>query len=197
MTRRADPCRRGRCSAPPTPEPALGDRRIARLPHQLAPEALDFTLRPGETVRWAEAAAEPVFLIRLLDASCALCAVQVFFPLTFSNKLGAGHPQVTVTALGGRRQSPDPALERTGFELSVPALEASVRFGWEANAGADSTIQPAFLRCSCSACHSTEPTAQVVLTGRGLRRCSSSSARCRVASKMPQLGIGVLNQSRN
>jgi hypothetical protein len=74
------------------------------LPHQLAPDALDFTrlIRACETVGWAEATAEPVFLTRLLDAQAARCApFQVFFPLTFSYALGAGHPQVTVTALGG------------------------------------------------------------------------------------------------
>jgi acyl-CoA hydrolase len=90
----------------PTPEPVLGGRRITRLPHQLAPEALDFArlIRAGETVGWAEATAEPVFLTRLLDSQAARCApFRVFFPLTFSNSLGAGHPQVTVTvtALGG------------------------------------------------------------------------------------------------
>ena len=53
----------------PTPEPVLGGRRIARLPHQLASEALDFTrlIRAGETVGWPEATAEPVFLTRLLN----------------------------------------------------------------------------------------------------------------------------------
>jgi acyl-CoA hydrolase len=74
------------------------------LPHQLAPEALDFPrlIRAGETVGWAEATAEPVSLTRLLDAQAARCApFRVFFPLTFSNTLGAGHPEVTVTALGG------------------------------------------------------------------------------------------------
>jgi hypothetical protein len=96
------------------------------LPRQLAPEAVDFTrlIRPGETVGWAEATAEPVFLTRLLDAQAARCApFQVFFPLTFSNTLGPGHPQVTVTALGGRLQSPDSALEEMGFEPSVPAYK--------------------------------------------------------------------------
>ena len=108
------------------PEPVPEERRITRLPHQLAPEALDFTrlIRVGETVSWAEATAEPVFLTRLLDAQAARCApFQVFFPLTFSNTLGPGHPQVTVTALSGRRQSPDSALEETGFEPSVPAYK--------------------------------------------------------------------------
>jgi acyl-CoA hydrolase len=87
-----------------TPEPVLRGRRIARLPQEIAPEALDFTrlIRAGETLGWAEATAEPVFLTRLLDAQAARCAAfRVFFPLTFSNTLGAGHPQVTVTALGG------------------------------------------------------------------------------------------------
>jgi hypothetical protein len=39
-------------------------------PVTIAPEALDFTrlIRSGETVGWAEATAEPVFLTRLLDA---------------------------------------------------------------------------------------------------------------------------------
>src|SRR5262252_2522387 len=86
------------------PALVLGGRRIARSPHQIAPEALDFAqlIRAGETVGWAEATAEPVALTRLLDAQAARCApFQVFFPLTFSNTLGAGHPQVTVTALGG------------------------------------------------------------------------------------------------
>ena len=74
------------------------------MPRQLTPEALDFAqlIRAGETVGWAEATAEPVFLTRLLDTQAARCApFRVFFPLTFSNTLGAGHPQVTVTALGG------------------------------------------------------------------------------------------------
>jgi hypothetical protein len=77
---------------------------VSPLPHQLTPETLDFTrlIRAGETVGWAEATAEPVFLTRLLDAQAVRCApFRVFFPLTFSNTLCAGHPQVTVTALGG------------------------------------------------------------------------------------------------
>jgi acetyl-CoA hydrolase len=74
------------------------------LPHQLTPETLDFgrLIRAGETVGWAEATAEPVFLTRLLDAQAVRCPpFRVFFPLTFSNTLGADHPQVAVTALGG------------------------------------------------------------------------------------------------
>src|SRR6516162_1015453 len=78
------------------------------MPQQIAPEALDFArlIRAGETVGWAEATAEPVFLTRLLDAQAARCApFRVFFPLTFSHTLGTGHPQVTVTALGGASAS--------------------------------------------------------------------------------------------
>jgi len=74
------------------------------LPQQVALEALDFAglIRAGETVGWAEATAEPVCLTRLLDAQAKRCEpFRVFFPLTFSNALGAGHPEVTVTALGG------------------------------------------------------------------------------------------------
>ena len=46
------------------------------MPQQIAPEALDFArlIRAGETVGWAEATAEPVFLTRLLDAQAARCA---------------------------------------------------------------------------------------------------------------------------
>src|SRR5580693_1904778 len=56
----------------------------------------------GETIGWAEATAEPLFLTRLLDAQGKRCSpFRVFFPLTFSNTLAAGHPNVTVIALGG------------------------------------------------------------------------------------------------
>src|SRR5437763_3920400 len=75
-----------------------------KTPVTMAPEALNFArlVRAGETVGWAEATAEPVFLTRLLDAQAVRCPpFRVFFPLTFSNTLGAGHPQVAVTALGG------------------------------------------------------------------------------------------------
>ena len=39
-----------------------------KTPVTIAPEALDFTqlIRAGETIGWAEATAEPVFLTRLL-----------------------------------------------------------------------------------------------------------------------------------
>jgi hypothetical protein len=70
----------------------------------IAPDALDFTqlIRAGETIGWAEATAEPVFLTRLLDAQAERCpSFRVFFALTFSDAFGADHPNVTVTALGG------------------------------------------------------------------------------------------------
>ena len=75
-----------------------------KTPVTIAPEALDFTqlIRAGETVGWAEATAEPVFLTRLLDAQAERCPpFRVFFALTFSDAFGADHPNVTVTALGG------------------------------------------------------------------------------------------------
>ena len=73
-------------------------------PITIASDALDFTrlIRAGETVGWAEATAEPVFLTRLLDTQAERCPpFRVFFPLTFSDGFAADHPNVTVTALGG------------------------------------------------------------------------------------------------
>jgi len=75
-----------------------------KTPVTIAPEALDFTqlIRAGETIGWAEATAEPVFLTRLLDAQAERCPpFRVFFALTFSDGFAADHPNVTVTALGG------------------------------------------------------------------------------------------------
>ena len=73
-------------------------------PITIASDALDFTqlIRFGETVGWAEATVEPVFLTRLLDTRAQRCPpFRVFFPLTFSDGFAADHPNVTVTALGG------------------------------------------------------------------------------------------------
>src|SRR5271163_144058 len=70
----------------------------------VAPEALDFSrlIRAGETIGWAEATAEPVFLTRMLDAQAERCPpFRVFFALTFSEAFAVGHANVTVTALGG------------------------------------------------------------------------------------------------
>src|SRR5258708_17879461 len=48
--------------------------RRVKTPVTMASEALDFSrlIRSGETVGWAEATAEPVFLTRLLDAQAAV-----------------------------------------------------------------------------------------------------------------------------
>jgi acyl-CoA hydrolase len=75
-----------------------------KTPVTVAPEALDFArlIRAGDTVGWAEATAEPVFLTRLLDSQAPRCApFRVFFALTFAEDFAADHPNVTVTALGG------------------------------------------------------------------------------------------------
>ncbi|HJU17810.1 MAG TPA: acetyl-CoA hydrolase/transferase C-terminal domain-containing protein [Stellaceae bacterium] len=75
-----------------------------KTPAAIALDALDFRrlIGGGETVGWAEATAEPLVLTRLLDAQVEGCPpFRVFFPLTFSDSLAAGHPNVTVTALGG------------------------------------------------------------------------------------------------
>src|SRR6202011_3548157 len=77
---------------------------LLKTPVSIAPDALDFRrlIGRGETVGWAEATAEPMFLTRLLDAQAERCSpFRVFFPLTFSDSLAAGHPNVTVTALVG------------------------------------------------------------------------------------------------
>src|SRR2546430_17196043 len=75
-----------------------------KTPALIAPQALDFAqlIRAGETVGWAEATAEPVFLTRRLNAQADRCPkFQVFCPLTFSDSFSAAHRNVTVTALGG------------------------------------------------------------------------------------------------
>jgi acyl-CoA hydrolase len=75
-----------------------------KTPVLIAPEALDFAqlIRAGETVGWAEATAEPVFLTRRLNAQADSCPqFRVFCPLTFSDSFSAAHRNVTVTALGG------------------------------------------------------------------------------------------------
>src|ERR1700757_637070 len=77
---------------------------LLKTPVSIAPDALDFRrlIGRGETVGWAEATAEPLFLTRLLDAQAERCyPFRVFFTLTFSDSLAAGRPNVTVTALGG------------------------------------------------------------------------------------------------
>ena len=75
-----------------------------KTPVTLLPEALDFArlIRPGDTVGWAEATAEPVFLTRLLDREAPRCPpFRLFFALTLADDFTADHPNVAVTALGG------------------------------------------------------------------------------------------------
>src|ERR1700730_11007495 len=86
------------------PAPPRHRSLVWKTPVSIARDALDFRklIRAGETVGWAEATAEPLLLTRLLDAHAERCSpFRVFFPLTFSDSLAAGHPNVTVTALGG------------------------------------------------------------------------------------------------
>jgi hypothetical protein len=56
-------------------------KRRMKTPITIAPEALDFTqlIRAGETVGWAEATAEPVFLTRMLDAQAERCPSSACF----------------------------------------------------------------------------------------------------------------------
>jgi len=75
-----------------------------KTPVTLAPDALDFAalIRDGDTIGWAQATAEPVFLTRLLNEQAPRCPpFRLFFALTFAGDFAADHPNVTVTALGG------------------------------------------------------------------------------------------------
>jgi acyl-CoA hydrolase len=75
-----------------------------RTPRIVAAETLDFAvlIQAGDTVGWAEATAEPVFLTRLLSTQApGLPPFGVFFALTFGSDFAADHDNVTVTALGG------------------------------------------------------------------------------------------------
>jgi acyl-CoA hydrolase len=75
-----------------------------KTPVTIAAEALDFPglIRAGDTVGWAQATAEPVFLTRVLNEQAPRCApFRLFFALTFAGDFAADHPNVAVTALGG------------------------------------------------------------------------------------------------
>jgi acetyl-CoA hydrolase len=75
-----------------------------KTPVTVAPEDLDFArlIGAGDTLGWAEATAEPVFLTRLLNAQAPRCPpFRVFFALMFGTEFAADHPNVTVTAFGG------------------------------------------------------------------------------------------------
>ena len=73
----------------------------------IAPDSLDFRrlIDRGQTIGWAEATAEPLLLTQLLDAQAERCPpFRVFFPLTFSDCLAAGHPNVSGHRLGWRQR---------------------------------------------------------------------------------------------
>ena len=75
-----------------------------KTPVTLAPDALDFAalIRDGDTIGWAQATAEPVFLTRLLNEQAPRCPpFRLFFALNFAGDFAADHPNVTVSALGG------------------------------------------------------------------------------------------------
>ncbi|HVB15554.1 MAG TPA: acetyl-CoA hydrolase/transferase C-terminal domain-containing protein [Stellaceae bacterium] len=75
-----------------------------KIPVTLAPDQLDFArlIRPGDTVGWAQATAEPVLLTRLLNRQAPQCPpFGVFFAMTFAGDLAADHANVTVRATGG------------------------------------------------------------------------------------------------
>jgi acetyl-CoA hydrolase len=75
-----------------------------KTPLTVAPHDLDFAalIRDGDTVGWAQATAEPVYLTGMLDRQAPRCApFRVFFAMTFGTDFAADHPNVTVTALGG------------------------------------------------------------------------------------------------
>jgi acyl-CoA hydrolase len=70
----------------------------------VAPLDLDFTglIREGDTIGWAEATAEPVFLTRLLNRQAPRCPpFRLFSALMFGTDFAADHPNVTVSAFGG------------------------------------------------------------------------------------------------
>ena len=75
-----------------------------KTPITVAPEDLDFgrLIQEGDTVGWAQATAEPVFLTRILNQQAARCPpFRLFFALGFGTDFAADHPNVTVTAFGG------------------------------------------------------------------------------------------------
>lgn len=70
----------------------------------IRPDELDFAalIRPGDTVGWAQATAEPVLLTRMLDEQALRCQpFNLFFALSFAEGYRGDHPNVTVTSFGG------------------------------------------------------------------------------------------------
>ena len=75
-----------------------------KTPITVAPADLDFArlIREGDTIGWAEATAEPVFLTRLLNTQAPRCPpFRLFFALGFGAEFAADHRHVRVTAFGG------------------------------------------------------------------------------------------------
>jgi len=75
-----------------------------KTPVTVAPDALDFArlIRDGDTIGWAQATAEPVFLTRRLSEQAPRCPpFRLFFALTFATDFAADHQNVTVSAFGG------------------------------------------------------------------------------------------------
>ena len=75
-----------------------------KTPTTIAPDKLDFAalIRPGETVGWAEATAEPVLLTRMLgEQALRVPHFRVFFAMTFATEFPSDLPNVTVMASGG------------------------------------------------------------------------------------------------
>ncbi|MGH7095549.1 MAG: hypothetical protein ACREFB_18695, partial [Stellaceae bacterium] len=68
-----------------------------KIPVSIAPDRLDFAalIRPGETIGWAQATAEPVLLTRLLDAQASRCPpFRIFFVLSFAQGYAGDHSNV-------------------------------------------------------------------------------------------------------
>ena len=75
-----------------------------KTPVTLEPAELDFArlVRDGDTIGWAEATAEPVFLTRMLNQQAPrMSPFRLFFALTFAGDFAADHRHVTVSAFGG------------------------------------------------------------------------------------------------
>jgi len=138
-------------------------------PVLIAPEALDFAqlIRAGETVGWAEATAEPVFLTRRLNAQADSCPpFRVFCPLTFSNSLSAAHRNVTITSLGGA--SAGRRFFTAGADNVIPAT-SPIFAGSSGTAVCRSTL------CCCRPADHTKQSA--IMPGSVLSTCTPRLAR--------------------
>src|SRR4051794_37051656 len=74
------------------------------MPETVDADALDLArlIRPGETVAWIGTTAEPVTLVRLLDAQAdRIGPIGVFAGLGLGQELQPGHDSLAFTACGG------------------------------------------------------------------------------------------------